>query len=215
MDRFGRPQVSPSERQRRDSRHSTHPQDHSRRRLVGSPARIPDLDLDLHSQCQLFLFPSLQRSPLLTKVALQVSLYWVLYESLKSRFIYGGRSASSFSSSTAALPEAPPGTIPIPLRYTLCSVTACALAATTTTPVEVVQAKWQTSGGKIEGGIPAIIKEMWKQGGWRSFTRGMSMRIAYAVRRCLSHLSSFFRSDVFLSSEDSCERDIDDGLRSD
>lgn len=56
--------------------------------------------------------------------------------------------------------------------------------ACVTTPIEVVQARWQTSGaaGKTaRGGIAGIVKEMWRQGGARAFTRGLGIRIAYAV----------------------------------
>ncbi|BGP15411.1 hypothetical protein JCM10213_005089 [Rhodosporidiobolus nylandii] len=112
-----------------------------------------------------------------------VSVYWMLYESLKQRFIPRAISPSSPADSpsppSTALPEV--SGIPTTLRYTLCSVTACAIAATTTTPIEVVQARWQTSGGKVKGGIMQIVRETYRQGGVRAFTRGMGARIAYAI----------------------------------
>ncbi|BGP47427.1 hypothetical protein JCM10450v2_003279 [Rhodotorula kratochvilovae] len=133
-----------------------------------------------------------------------ISVYWCIYETLKQRFIpgysiHGGPSPSSDSpaappSSDSPLAAAPPSpsldhsilrNIPVTLRYTLCSVTACSIAACVTTPIEVVQARWQTSGaaGKSAagGGIMGIVRELWRQGGPRAFTRGLGIRIAYAI----------------------------------
>ncbi|BGP54886.1 hypothetical protein JCM8202v2_002473 [Rhodotorula sphaerocarpa] len=109
-----------------------------------------------------------------------ISVYWSVYESLKSRYI-PGYSATASSSAPPPEPVAAPGTIPITLRYTLCSVTSCVIAACVTTPIEVVQARWQTSGGKIKGGLSEIVRQMWKTGGPMAFTRGLSIRIAYAI----------------------------------
>ncbi|GAA5859702.1 hypothetical protein JCM8547_006991 [Rhodosporidiobolus lusitaniae] len=125
------------------------------------------------------------------------SVYWMLYEVLKTRFVPGysssGRPSSSSTppsnpdspppSSSSLLPKSLPnvGGIPIALRYTFCSVTACAVAATISTPIEVVNARWQTSGGKIKGGVSEIVREAYRQGGVRAFTRGMGVRIAYAI----------------------------------
>lgn len=105
-----------------------------------------------------------------------------MYESLKSRYIPGYSAVQASSSTPRPEPVAAPGTIPITLRYTLCSVTACVIAACVTTPIEVVQARWQTSGGKIQGGVSEIVRQMWKTGGPMAFTRGLGIRIAYAVR---------------------------------
>ncbi|GAA5986042.1 hypothetical protein JCM11641_005536 [Rhodosporidiobolus odoratus] len=103
-----------------------------------------------------------------------VSVFWCIYESLKTRFV---------PTPPSSYPSSAPLEAPHPLRYTLCSVLACAIAATTTTPIEVVQARWQTSGGKPDGGrgIRGIVKELWRQGGARAFTRGLGVRIAYAM----------------------------------
>ncbi|GAA5986863.1 hypothetical protein JCM10908_000929 [Rhodotorula pacifica] len=110
-----------------------------------------------------------------------ISVYWSVYESLKSRYIPGYSAVASSSSSPRPEPVAAPGTIPITFRYTLCSVTACVIAACVTTPIEVVQARWQTSGGKIQGGVSEIVRQMWKTGGPMAFTRGLGIRIAYAI----------------------------------
>lgn len=72
--------------------------------------------------------------------------------------------------------------IPVTARYTLCSVTACAVSASIVTPLELINSKWQTSGG-MKGGISigGIVREVWKDGGARAFTRGLGMRVAYAI----------------------------------
>jgi hypothetical protein len=43
-----------------------------------------------------------------------------------------------------------------------------------------VNSKWQTSAGKI-GGVEEIVRDIWRKGGARGFTRGLGMRVAYAV----------------------------------
>lgn len=144
-----------------------------------------------------------------------------MYESLKSRYIPGYSAVQSSSSTPRPEPIAAPGTIPITLRYTLCSVTACVIAACVTTPIEVVQARWQTSGGKIQGGVSEIVKQMWKTGGPMAFTRGLGIRIAYAVRCSSLHssaspcsgLARTLTSPLSLFCTDPSQRHFDDGLR--
>ncbi|BGO98744.1 SNc domain-containing protein [Rhodotorula toruloides] len=127
-----------------------------------------------------------------------ISVYWCIYESLKMRFIpnYSSYRPSSASSSTSAQPDSPSASstspapadaatetsgIPITLRYTLCSVSAVAVAACTTSPIEVIQARWQTSGGTVKGGISQIVRDLWRQEGAKAFTRGLGIRVAYAI----------------------------------
>lgn len=109
-----------------------------------------------------------------------ISLYWTLYESFKTSFIphYDAYRPSPPSS----LPSTP-YELPLTLKYTLCSVTACSLAASVTNPIELVQSRWQTSAGKGLGekGVKGIVRELWKQGGVRAFGRGLGIRVAYAV----------------------------------
>lgn len=73
--------------------------------------------------------------------------------------------------------------MPITLRYTLCSVTAVVVSACVTSPIDLIQAKWQTSGGVgvAKDGISGIAREIWRQGGVRGFGRGLGIRLAYAV----------------------------------
>ena len=107
----------------------------------------------------------------------QVSLYWMLYESLKSRFIPGYTPSSSRtpSQSISGLSEES-----LTLRYLMTSSTACGISVTLTNPIDAVQARWQTSAGKA-GGLRDIVKTMWKIGGTSAFLRGIGARIAYTV----------------------------------
>lgn len=59
-----------------------------------------------------------------------------------------------------------------------------------TNPVDLVQTRWQTSGGKLtnegatasrEGTIRDIVRHVWQQAGARGFLRGTGIRIFYAV----------------------------------
>ncbi|BGP31400.1 hypothetical protein JCM10296v2_003164 [Rhodotorula toruloides] len=127
-----------------------------------------------------------------------ISVYWCIYESLKMRFIpnYSSYRPSSASPSSSAQPDSPstasPSSapadtatetsgIPVTFRYTLCSVSAVAVAACTTSPIEVIQARWQTSGGTVKGGISQIVRDLWRQEGAKAFTRGLGIRVAYAI----------------------------------
>ncbi|KAK4057798.1 hypothetical protein OIO90_001017 [Microbotryomycetes sp. JL221] len=119
----------------------------------------------------------------------QICTYWSVYESLKTRFIPGyngyrtGVSNSASNVETSSSTSLTNETIPIPLRYTLCSVVACALSVSLTNPIEVVQARWQTSGTRSQalGGVQGIVKTLYAQGGLSSFTKGLGVRVAYAL----------------------------------
>lgn len=143
-----------------------------------------------------------------------ISVYWCIYESLKMRFIpnYSSYRPSSASTSPSAQPDSPSASpassapadvatessgIPVTLRYTLCSVSAVAVAACTTSPIEVIQARWQTSGGTVKGGISQIVRDLWRQEGAKAFTRGLGIRVAYAVHCVRSSLVCVF-ADPFI-----------------
>ena len=106
-----------------------------------------------------------------------MSFYWMLYESLKSRFIPGYTPSSSRapSQSISGLSEES-----LTLRYLLTSCVACGISVTITNPIDAVQARWQTSAGKA-GGLTDIVKTMWRIGGTGAFLRGIGARIAYTV----------------------------------
>lgn len=101
----------------------------------------------------------------------------MLYESLKTHFIPGYTPASSRapSPSVSGLSEES-----LTLRYILTSSAACTISVAVTNPIDAVQARWQTSGGK-DGGLRDIIQVMWRVGGSSAFLRGISARIAYTV----------------------------------
>jgi len=107
----------------------------------------------------------------------QVSLYWMLYESFKSRFIPGYSPSSSRAPSRAVSAISEETLI---LRYLLTSSAACGISVTVTNPIDAVQARWQTSAGKA-GNLTDIIKTMWRIGGMSTFLRGIGARIAYTI----------------------------------
>ncbi|KAM0746545.1 mitochondrial carrier [Meredithblackwellia eburnea MCA 4105] len=104
-----------------------------------------------------------------------VSLYWMLYETFKTRYI---PSYDAYKPATASTESAT--SLALTARYTLCSVVACAISASVVNPIELVQSRWQTSAGK-GGGVKAIVKELWKQGGVLAFSRGLGVRVMYAI----------------------------------
>lgn len=76
------------------------------------------------------------------------------------------------------------------LRYTACSIGACALSVVCTNPVDIVQTRWQTSGGKItsdglknsrEGTLADVFRHLWQTSGPKGFMRGVGIRIFYAL----------------------------------
>jgi hypothetical protein len=67
---------------------------------------------------------------------------------------------------------------------------ACTTASVVTNPVDIVQTRWQTSGGKItsdglskskEGTLKDVARHLWQQGGPKAFMRGVGVRVVYAV----------------------------------
>ena len=118
-----------------------------------------------------------------------VSIYWLLYESFKTRYIPGYVSTQGPSRS-----QPPPKHeffSKTTLTYTACSIGACAISTISTNPVDIVQTRWQTSGGKItndglstskEGTIRDIVRHLWSEGGAKAFMRGTGVRVFYAVR---------------------------------
>lgn len=110
----------------------------------------------------------------------------MLYESFKTRFIPGYIPASSRApaESISGLSEES-----LALRYLLTSSAACGIAVTVTNPIDAVQARWQTSGGKA-GSLKDIVRNMWRVGGSGAFLRGIAPRIAYTVSPCLENMHS-------------------------
>lgn len=114
-----------------------------------------------------------------------VCIYWLTYESLKTRFIPG-----YVASQGPRKAQEHPILSTTTLRYTACSMGACALSVILTNPVDIVQTRWQTSGGKItsdglkeskEGTLKDVFKHLWKSSGPKGFMRGVGIRILYAL----------------------------------
>ncbi|SGY79714.1 BQ5605_C008g05208 [Microbotryum silenes-dioicae] len=110
-----------------------------------------------------------------------ISFYWFLYESFKLRFIPNYDPYHTNKSAPNAETTSSSGGLPLTARYTLCSVSACAVAVSVTNPIELVQSRWQTSRGLARDGIGGIVKELWRMGGPKAFARGLGIRIAYAI----------------------------------
>lgn len=114
-----------------------------------------------------------------------VSIYWLTYEALKTRFIPG-----YVASPGPRKAQEHPILSTTTLWYTACSMGACALSVILTNPVDIVQTRWQTSGGKItsdglkesrEGTLKDVFKHLWETSGPRGFMRGVGVRIMYAI----------------------------------
>jgi len=69
-------------------------------------------------------------------------------------------------------------------RYAVTSASAMAISAILTNPLEVVRTRWQTSGGDIDRPktLAILVRDMWRQAGWRAFMRGALIRGLYYVR---------------------------------
>jgi hypothetical protein len=69
--------------------------------------------------------------------------------------------------------------------YMASSTLACIIGITISTPLDIVKTRWQVSfseqGTAYKGGPVYIIKQMWQQGGYRAFTRGMLTRICWGI----------------------------------
>ena len=125
-----------------------------------------------------------------------VSIYWLLYESFKQRFVpnyvasqgqKGEAASHAFLSSTT-------------LRYTGCSALACTLTNIATNPVDIIQTRWQTSGGKITNDglqsksgatIKDIAVKLWRSGGVKGLMRGVGVKICYSVPANASGMTTY------------------------
>lgn len=77
----------------------------------------------------------------------------------------------------------------------------------------MVQARWQTSGGKAVGGVTGIVKELYRQGGAMAFSRGLGVRILYAVSSLLFFSLEKLGSSLSIYLIDPRERNQYDGIR--
>ena len=123
-----------------------------------------------------------------------VSIYWLTYEALKTRFIPNYVATQG--------PQKPPQHAFLSkttLLYTACSIGACVTSTVATNPVDIVQTRWQTSGGKFtadglsnsrEGTLKDIVRHLWQQEGAKTFMRGVGIRVFYAVSSSI-YLNAF------------------------
>lgn len=111
---------------------------------------------------------------------------WALYEATKSVLIpnYSGVAQPNTKS---ILSTSDKSELEIAARYALSSSTAMSLAAVLTNPIEVAKTRWQTSGRTTldsslkEMTVRSMVRDIWRQGGWRAFVRGAGMRVLYYV----------------------------------
>lgn len=77
---------------------------------------------------------------------------------------------------------------------------ACGLSVVLTNPVDIVQTRWQTSGGKItsdglkesrEGTLKDVFKHLWQTSGPKGFMRGVGIRLFYALPGKSNHHTAF------------------------
>ncbi|KAG8775162.1 hypothetical protein FRC19_001930 [Serendipita sp. 401] len=109
----------------------------------------------------------------------QVSLYWALYETFKKAVIpnYNPYKSTAQAKGDGATE------VQLATRYAATSAAAMSLSAIVTNPIEIVRTRWQTSGGDVNRPISmtALIREMWRQAGWRAFMRGSVVRGIYYI----------------------------------
>lgn len=122
---------------------------------------------------------SLCRKKLLINTLFSLSTDWALYEGLKTMAIPGYNPYTSSAKPKGSETEE----IELAARYAATSAMAMSLSAMITNPIEVVRTRWQTSGGDVDRpkSIVSMMKQMWKQAGWRAFMRGGLVRGLYYV----------------------------------
>jgi solute carrier family 25 iron transporter 28/37 len=104
--------------------------------------------------------------------------YFAVYERLKSYAVRDGYHLPSTSRETIV------SQLPF-MTYVTCSSIACAIGITIPTPLDIVKTRWQISsseeGRSYKQGPLHIIKDMWRQGGGRAFSRGLLTRICWGI----------------------------------
>ncbi|KAG8841239.1 hypothetical protein FRB91_005215 [Serendipita sp. 411] len=104
---------------------------------------------------------------------------WALYETFKKAVIpnYNPYKSTAQAKGDGATE------VQLATRYAATSAAAMSLSAIVTNPIEIVRTRWQTSGGDVNRPISmtALIREMWRQAGWRAFMRGSVVRGIYYI----------------------------------
>lgn len=121
---------------------------------------------------------------------------WAIYEAFKTASIPNYKPyqpAETRDSKTKTQTGEDVQGLELAARYAVTSASAMSISAILTNPLEVVRTRWQTSGGDINRPkTPAfMVRDMWRQAGWRAFMRGALIRGLYYVRDYLYLCSRF------------------------
>ncbi|KAG8831215.1 hypothetical protein FRC17_003464 [Serendipita sp. 399] len=104
---------------------------------------------------------------------------WALYETFKKAVIpnYNPYRSTAQAKGDGATE------VELATRYAASSAIAMSLSAIVTNPIEVVRTRWQTSGGDVNrpASMIALVREMWRQAGWKAFMRGAAVRGIYYI----------------------------------
>lgn len=107
--------------------------------------------------------------------------YFAVYEELKA---YLAKHVLTIPSTAAVKTDVLVSQLPF-MAYVTCSSIACAIGITISTPLDIVKTRWQISsseeGNSYKRGPVHIIKQMWQQGGYRAFSRGLLTRICWGI----------------------------------
>jgi len=107
--------------------------------------------------------------------------YFAVYEKLKS---YLAEHVLSTNAMTVVKTDALVSQLPF-MAYVACSSVACAIGIMISTPLDIVKTRWQISsteeGSSYKRGPIHIIRQMWQQGGYRAFSRGLFTRICWGI----------------------------------
>jgi hypothetical protein len=112
---------------------------------------------------------------------------WAIYEAFKTASIPNYkpyRPAEKKGPASKTKTEEDVQELELAARYAVTSASAMAISAILTNPLEVVRTRWQTSGGDIDRPktLVFMVRDMWRQAGWRAFMRGALIRGLYYVR---------------------------------
>ncbi|GAB5590208.1 hypothetical protein Unana1_05108 [Umbelopsis nana] len=107
--------------------------------------------------------------------------YFAVYEKLKS---YLAEHVLSTNAMTVIKTDALVSQLPF-MAYVACSSVACAIGIMISTPLDIVKTRWQISsteeGSSYKRGPIHIVRQMWQQGGYRAFSRGLFTRICWGI----------------------------------
>lgn len=114
---------------------------------------------------------------------------WAIYEGFKKAMI---PNYNPYSRTTKKLGNVEENEFELAARYAVTSASAMSISAMITNPLEIVRTRWQTSGGDKNRPktLTLMIRDMWRQAGWKAFMRGALIRGIYYV----SHYNEYSAS---------------------